>query len=140
MRTVQRFASAVGARAVVRVEPLSAHDQLLQRRLSADTFGSFPSQGLYIVAITLTRSNPQGEIGFLSDTRRMNVGMTRTAQAVAGGRFVQALEASVNKAHVQCTTQRCCKEIQGAGNTALLNRFTRRSFSLRSNSRIGAVR
>ena len=26
---------------------------------------------------TLTRSNPQGEIGFLSDIRRMNVGMTR---------------------------------------------------------------
>jgi superfamily I DNA and/or RNA helicase len=25
----------------------------------------------------LTRSNPQGDIGFLSDIRRMNVGMTR---------------------------------------------------------------
>ena len=25
----------------------------------------------------MTRSNPQGEIGFLSDIRRMNVGMTR---------------------------------------------------------------
>ncbi len=30
-----------------------------------------------IMAIPLTRSNPQGEIGFLSDIRRMNVGMTR---------------------------------------------------------------
>jgi ATP-dependent RNA/DNA helicase IGHMBP2 len=30
-----------------------------------------------ISAITLTRSKPQGEIGFLSDIRRMNVGMTR---------------------------------------------------------------
>jgi ATP-dependent RNA/DNA helicase IGHMBP2 len=29
------------------------------------------------MAITLTRSNPQGEIGFLSDIGRMNVGMTR---------------------------------------------------------------
>jgi len=27
------------------------------------------------MAITLTRSNPQGEIGFLSDIRRMNVDM-----------------------------------------------------------------
>jgi hypothetical protein len=31
-----------------------------------------------IIAITLTRSNPQGEISFLSDIRHMNVGMTRT--------------------------------------------------------------
>jgi ATP-dependent RNA/DNA helicase IGHMBP2 len=29
------------------------------------------------LTITLTRSNPQGEIGFLPDIRRMNVGMTR---------------------------------------------------------------
>ena len=28
--------------------------------------------------VTLTRSNPQVEIGFLSDTCRMNVGMTRS--------------------------------------------------------------
>jgi len=39
---------------------------------------SFQGQELDIIAITLTRSNPQGEIGFLSDIRRMNVGMTRT--------------------------------------------------------------
>ena len=38
MRTVQRFASALGARAVVRMEPLTAHNQLLQRRLSVGTF------------------------------------------------------------------------------------------------------
>lgn len=29
------------------------------------------------MAITLTRSNPQGDIGFLSDSRCMGVGMTR---------------------------------------------------------------
>lgn len=28
----------------------------------------------------MTRSNPQGEIGFLSDIRRMNVGMTRSGR------------------------------------------------------------
>ena len=38
---------------------------------------SFQGQERDIIAITLTRSNPQGEIGFLSDIRRMNVGMTR---------------------------------------------------------------
>jgi hypothetical protein len=36
---------------------------------------SFQGQERDIMAITLTRSNPQGEIGFLSDIRRMNVDM-----------------------------------------------------------------
>jgi superfamily I DNA and/or RNA helicase len=50
---------------------------LPQRRLSVGTVDSFQGQERDIIAITLTRSNPQGEIGFLSDIRRMNVGMTR---------------------------------------------------------------
>ncbi|CAN1534664.1 COG1112 Superfamily I DNA and RNA helicases and helicase subunits [Burkholderiaceae bacterium] len=53
------------------------NDLLLQRRLSVGTVDSFQGQERDIIAITLTRSNPQGEIGFLSDIRRMNVAMTR---------------------------------------------------------------
>jgi superfamily I DNA and/or RNA helicase len=53
------------------------NELLLQRRLSVGTVDSFQGQERDIIAITLTRSNPQGEIGFLSDIRRMNVGMTR---------------------------------------------------------------
>jgi superfamily I DNA and/or RNA helicase len=54
------------------------HDQPLKRRLSVGTVDSFQGQEERdIIAITLTRSNPQGEIGFLPDIRRMNVGMTR---------------------------------------------------------------
>jgi superfamily I DNA and/or RNA helicase len=53
------------------------NDLLLQYRLSVGTVDSFQGQERDIIAITLTRSNPQGEIGFLSDIRRMNVGMTR---------------------------------------------------------------
>jgi superfamily I DNA and/or RNA helicase len=41
------------------------------------TVDSFQGQERGIIAITLTRSNPQGEIGLLPDIRRMNVGMTR---------------------------------------------------------------
>jgi ATP-dependent RNA/DNA helicase IGHMBP2 len=37
------------------------------------TVDSFQDQERGISAITLTRSNPQGEIGFLSEIRRMNV-------------------------------------------------------------------
>ena len=53
------------------------NDLLLDRRLSVGTVDSFQGQERDIIAISLTRSNPQGEIGFLSDIRRMNVGMTR---------------------------------------------------------------
>ena len=53
------------------------HDQPLKRRLSVGTVDSFQGQERGIIAITLTRSNPQGEIGFLPDIRRMNVGITR---------------------------------------------------------------
>ena len=51
---------------------------LLQHRmLSVGTVDSFQGQERDIIAISLTRSNKHGEIGFLSDIRRMNVGMTR---------------------------------------------------------------
>jgi ATP-dependent RNA/DNA helicase IGHMBP2 len=53
------------------------NDLLLQRRLSVGTVDSFQGQERDIIAITLTRSNAHGDIGFLSDIRRMNVGMTR---------------------------------------------------------------
>jgi predicted DNA helicase len=53
------------------------HDLLLQRTLSVGTVDSFQGQERDIIAISLTRSNSHGEIGFLSDIRRMNVGMTR---------------------------------------------------------------
>ncbi|MFN5445355.1 MAG: AAA domain-containing protein [bacterium] len=45
------------------------NDLLLQRRLSVGTVDSFQGQERDIIAITLTRSNPPGEIGFLSDIR-----------------------------------------------------------------------
>jgi hypothetical protein len=50
---------------------------LQQRMLSVGTVDSFQGQERDIIAISLTRSNKHGEIGFLSDIRRMNVGMTR---------------------------------------------------------------
>ncbi len=60
------------------IEENDALNDLLQRRmLSVGTVDSFQGQERDIIAISLTRSNPYGEIGFLSDIRRMNVGMTR---------------------------------------------------------------
>ena len=50
---------------------------LLHRQLSIGTVDAFQGQERDIIAISLTRSNSHGEIGFLSDIRRMNVAMTR---------------------------------------------------------------
>ncbi|CAH0996021.1 RecBCD enzyme subunit RecD [Emticicia aquatica] len=45
--------------------------------ISVNTIDSFQGQERDIVYISLTRSNTEGAIGFLSDIRRMNVAMTR---------------------------------------------------------------
>ncbi|MFN8357485.1 MAG: AAA domain-containing protein [Spirosomataceae bacterium] len=60
-------------------EQLEHSDELqaIQHRISVNTIDSFQGQERDIVYISLTRSNDRGEIGFLSDIRRMNVAMTR---------------------------------------------------------------
>lgn len=46
-------------------------------KIAVNTIDSFQGQERDIVYISLTRSNTEGEIGFLNDIRRMNVAMTR---------------------------------------------------------------
>jgi ATP-dependent RNA/DNA helicase IGHMBP2 len=46
-------------------------------RISVNTVDSFQGQERDVVYISMTRSNDDGTIGFLSDIRRMNVAMTR---------------------------------------------------------------
>jgi superfamily I DNA and/or RNA helicase len=46
-------------------------------KISVNTIDSFQGQERDIVYISMTRSNSDGVIGFLADTRRMNVAMTR---------------------------------------------------------------
>jgi superfamily I DNA and/or RNA helicase len=70
------------------------NDLLMRRRLSVGTVDSFQGQERDIIAISLTRSNPQGEIGFLSDIRRMNVGMTRARR-----KLLQVGDSSTLRSH-----------------------------------------
>jgi superfamily I DNA and/or RNA helicase len=46
-------------------------------KISVNTIDSFQGQERDVVYISMTRSNAEGQIGFLSDIRRMNVAMTR---------------------------------------------------------------
>lgn len=46
-------------------------------KISVNTIDSFQGQERDLVYISMTRSNNEGSIGFLSDIRRMNVAMTR---------------------------------------------------------------
>ena len=45
--------------------------------MEIDSVDGFQGREKEAVLISLVRSNPQGEIGFLADVRRMNVAMTR---------------------------------------------------------------
>jgi ATP-dependent RNA/DNA helicase IGHMBP2 len=46
-------------------------------KIAVNTIDSFQGQERDVVYISMTRSNNEGEIGFLADIRRMNVAMTR---------------------------------------------------------------
>ncbi len=48
-----------------------------QKNISVKTVDGFQGQERDVIGISLVRSNPDGEIGFLKDIRRMNVAMTR---------------------------------------------------------------
>lgn len=51
--------------------------KVYEHKIAINTIDSFQGQERDIVYISMTRSNPENRIGFLSDIRRMNVAMTR---------------------------------------------------------------
>ena len=64
------------------IAPYAAQVRLLREQLSVpgleiDSVDGFQGREKEAVVISLVRSNPQAEIGFLEDVRRMNVAMTR---------------------------------------------------------------
>jgi ATP-dependent RNA/DNA helicase IGHMBP2 len=72
----------VAAGDIAVIAPYAAQVRLLREQLSApgleiDSVDGFQGREKEAVVISLVRSNPQGEIGFLQDVRRMNVALTR---------------------------------------------------------------
>jgi superfamily I DNA and/or RNA helicase len=74
--------------------------------VEVDTVDAFQGREKDAVLVTLTRSNPEGKLGFLTDLRRMNVAITRARRhlfvvgdsATLGGhpfyaRFIEAAQA-----------------------------------------------
>jgi superfamily I DNA and/or RNA helicase len=64
------------------ISPYSAQVRLLRERMKQpdieiDSVDGFQGREKEAVLVSLVRSNPEGEIGFLGDVRRMNVALTR---------------------------------------------------------------
>ncbi len=56
---------------------ISGIDLNIKNRITINTIDGFQGQERDLIYISLVRSNESGEIGFLSDERRMNVALTR---------------------------------------------------------------
>ncbi len=85
-REVERLlALGVAAAEVAVIAPYDAQVQRLRQLLAArleeglevDTVDGFQGREKEAVVLSLVRSNPEGEVGFLADVRRMNVALTR---------------------------------------------------------------
>jgi superfamily I DNA and/or RNA helicase len=74
--------AGVAAHQIAVIAPYAAQVRLLRGRLELpeleiDTVDGFQGREKEAVLLTMVRSNDRGEIGFLADTRRTNVAMTR---------------------------------------------------------------
>ena len=82
-RKVRELVDAgLAARDIAVISPYGAQVRLLREQLDVpgleiDSVDGFQGREKEAVVISLVRSNPKGEIGFLGDIRRMNVAMTR---------------------------------------------------------------
>jgi len=83
IRKVRELAEAgLSTRDIAVIAPYAAQVRWLREQwgfedLEIDTVDGFQGREKEAVVISLVRSNSEGEIGFLADTRRMNVALTR---------------------------------------------------------------
>lgn len=78
----QLIEQGVAARDLAVITPYAAQSRLIRDLspypdLEVDTVDGFQGREKEAIVMTMVRSNPDGEVGFLSDTRRTNVALTR---------------------------------------------------------------
>ena len=76
------LAAGIAPQQIAVIAPYSAQVRLIRERLpiaglEIDTVDGFQGREKEAVVISLVRSNAERQIGFLEDTRRMNVALTR---------------------------------------------------------------
>ncbi|MCE9608258.1 MAG: IGHMBP2 family helicase [Planctomycetia bacterium] len=81
-KTKALLAAGLEPRQIAIIAPYAAQVRLLrdlldEPGLEIDSVDGFQGREKEAVIVTLVRSNPEGEIGFLGDVRRMNVALTR---------------------------------------------------------------
>ncbi len=81
-RVLELLDAGLAPTSIAVIAPYAAQVRLLRSLLTiegleVDSVDGFQGREKEAVVISLVRSNPQGEIGFLGDVRRMNVALTR---------------------------------------------------------------
>jgi ATP-dependent RNA/DNA helicase IGHMBP2 len=82
------LAAGVRASDIGLITPYRAQVRLLRERLAdveeleIDSVDGFQGREKEAIVVSLVRSNPEGEIGFLADTRRTNVAFTRARRGL----------------------------------------------------------
>ena len=88
VKYVRRLLDAgVSGSGIAVIAPYSGQVRLLRERLretgvEIDSVDGFQGREKEVIVISLVRSNPEGEIGFLADVRRTNVAMTRARRGL----------------------------------------------------------
>ncbi|MCA9132199.1 MAG: AAA family ATPase [Planctomycetales bacterium] len=87
MQVQQLLDAGLAAHQIAVIAPYAAQVRLLRNQLpieelEIDTVDGFQGREKEAVIISLVRSNPEGEIGFLAETRRSNVALTRAKRAL----------------------------------------------------------
>lgn len=104
-------AFGVPAEEIAVIAPYAAQVQLLrsllrEEALEIDTVDAFQGREKDAVVVSLTRSNEEGDLGFLTDVRRMNVALTRARKrlvvigdsaTIGGHPFYEAFVQSVQE-------------------------------------------